>query len=165
MCLGRSTLPTPSPFNPLWLDRFSLSLHSCFSEDIAKWCKINTKTGFCFQKSHVEFGKLQTSSGTSKKLKFDGLLFSKIYIFFQLKHCIQRIYLTLLSNTCVKIHQIPYAILGIISLSHDTTSFYFFSSKITILSKKLAHRTANFHTFHCCVKIHQIPHVIFQTKS
>ena len=31
--------------------------------------------------------------------------------FFQLKHYIQKVYLTLLSNTCVKIHQIPHAIL------------------------------------------------------
>ena len=33
-----------------------------------------------FQKSHEEFGQLQTSSGKSKKLKFDGLLLSKKYI-------------------------------------------------------------------------------------
>ena len=32
------------------------------------------------KKSHEEFGKLQTSSGKSKKLKFDGLLLSKKYI-------------------------------------------------------------------------------------
>ena len=32
--------------------------------------------------------------------------------FLQLKHYIQRIYLTLLSITCVKIHQIPYVIFG-----------------------------------------------------
>ena len=136
MCLGRSTLTTPSPFNPLWLDRFSSPLHSCFSEDIAKCCKINAKTGFCFQKSHVEFGKLQTSSGTSKKLKFDGLLFSKIYIFFQLKHCIQRIYLTLLSNTCVKIHQISYVISETISLSQTQLPFIFLAQTLQYFRKK-----------------------------
>ena len=33
-----------------------------------------------FQKSHDEFGQLQTSSGKSKKWKFDGLLLPKKYI-------------------------------------------------------------------------------------
>ena len=38
------------------------------------------KTGSRFQKSYEEFGKLQTSSGKSKKLKFNGLHLSKSYI-------------------------------------------------------------------------------------
>ena len=38
------------------------------------------KTDSWFQKSHEEFGLLQTGSGKSKKLKFDGLLSSKKYI-------------------------------------------------------------------------------------
>ena len=42
-----------------------------------KWYKVYTKTDFWFQKSHQEFGQLQTSSGKSKKLKFDGLVLSK----------------------------------------------------------------------------------------
>ena len=79
------------------------------SYDITKWCKVYTKADSWFQKSHEEFGQLQTSSGKSKKLKFDGLLLSK-NTFLQLKHYIQRIYLLLLSTTCVKIHQITYAI-------------------------------------------------------
>ena len=52
-----------------------------FSYDIAQWCKVYTKTRSCFQKSHDEFGQLQTSSQKSKKLKLDGLLFSKIHSF------------------------------------------------------------------------------------
>ena len=40
-------------------------------------CKIYTKIDSWFQKSHEEFGQLQTSTGKSKKLKFDGLLLSK----------------------------------------------------------------------------------------
>ena len=32
------------------------------------------------KKSHEQFGQLQTGSGRSKKLKFDGLLLSKQYI-------------------------------------------------------------------------------------
>ena len=43
-------------------------------------CRFYTKTDSWFQKSHEEFGKLQTCSGKSKKLKFDGLLLSKKYI-------------------------------------------------------------------------------------
>ena len=51
----------------------------------------------------------------SKKLKFNGLHLSKKKTFFQLKHYIQRIYLTLLSTTCVNIHQTPYIIFETIS--------------------------------------------------
>ena len=58
------------------------------------------------QKSHEEFGQLQTSTGKSKKLKFDGLLSSKNK-FVQKIHYIQRIKL---STTCVKIYQITYVI-------------------------------------------------------
>ena len=43
-------------------------------------CKVHTKTDSWFEKSHKEFGQLQTNSGKSKKLKFDGLLLSKKYI-------------------------------------------------------------------------------------
>ena len=43
-------------------------------------CKVYTKIDSWFQKSHEEFGQLQTSTGKSKKLKFDGLLLSKKYI-------------------------------------------------------------------------------------
>ena len=67
-----------------------------------------------FKKAHEEFEQLQTSSGKSEKLKFDGLLCPK-KTFLQQKHYIQRIYLTLLSTTCVKIHQIIYVIFETIS--------------------------------------------------
>ena len=56
------------------------TLHFCFGYDITKWCKGYTKTYSGFQKSHEEFGQLQTSSEKFKKLKFDGLLLSKKYI-------------------------------------------------------------------------------------
>ena len=57
-------------------------LHACFSSDIIKWREIYTKTDSWFQKSYEEFGQFQASSGKfkSKKLKFHGLLLSKIYI-------------------------------------------------------------------------------------
>ena len=84
-----------------------------------KWCKVYAKTDSWFQKSHEEFAQLQIRSGKSKKLKFDGLLLSKKRIspnnrLLLLKH-IQNIDLTLLSTTCVKIHQINYVIFETIS--------------------------------------------------
>ena len=42
--------------------------------------KIYAKTDSWFQKSHEKFGEFQARSGKPKKLKFDGLLFSKKYI-------------------------------------------------------------------------------------
>ena len=61
-----------------------------------------------FQKSHEKFGQLQTSE-KSKTLKCDRLLLSKNK-FLQLKHYINKIYVTLLSTTCVKNYQINYVI-------------------------------------------------------
>ena len=93
------------------------------------------KTDSWFQKSHEEFGKLQTSSGKSKKLKFDGLLFPK-NTFLQLKHYIWRIYLTLLSTSCLKIHQITYVIFETISHFLRSNSSIFFSSNNTYFLQK-----------------------------
>ena len=47
---------------------------------VTKWCKVYTKTDTWFQKSHEEFGQLQTSSRKSVKSIFDGLLLCKTYI-------------------------------------------------------------------------------------
>ena len=51
--------------------------------------------------------------------------------FLQLKHYIQGIYLTLLSTTCVKIHQIPYVIFETISHFSRHNSSVFFNSNVT----------------------------------
>ena len=56
-------------------------------------------------------------------------------IFLQLKHYIQRIYLTLIPTTCVKIDQIPYVIFETISHFSQRNSSVFFS-------------TQTLHTFH-----------------
>ena len=45
----------------------------------------------------------------SKKLKLNGYICLKT-TFLQLKDYIQKIYLTLLSTNCVKIHQKPYVV-------------------------------------------------------
>ena len=108
---------------------------------LAKWCKVYAKTDSWFQKSHEKFAQLQISSGKPKKLKFDGLLLSKKCIspknrLLLLKH-IQNIYLTLLSTTCVKIHQINYVIFETIShRSRYNSSMYLFSSNITYFLRK-----------------------------
>ena len=99
MCLRRSILvlgvkipsPLDSPFNSFRWARFSLFLYLCFTWDMTKWCKIYTKTDSWFQKSHEEFGQLQTSSEKSKKLKFDEpLLFENTFC--QLKDCTEDLF-------------------------------------------------------------------------
>ena len=83
--------------------------------------------------------------------------------FLQLKH-IQWIYLTLLSTTCVQIHQITYVIFEAISHFHNTTPLYLFSSNITF--HKSSPSKCKFSDFSTAqIKVHQIPHVIFQIKS
>ena len=57
-------------------------------------------------------------------MKFDGIQLSK-NAFLQLKHYIQRIYLTLVSTVCVKIHQTPYVIFETISHFLRHSSLYF----------------------------------------
>ena len=65
---------------------------------------MHTKTDSWFKKSLKKFGQLQISSRKSYKLKFDRRLCQK-NILLQLKDYIKRIYSTLLSTTCVKVHQ------------------------------------------------------------
>ena len=71
--------------------------------------------------------------------------------FFQLNHYIQRIYLILLSITCVKIHQIFYVIIETNSPFERQNPSAFFKLKHCILSTKDAHKVQIFHcnTFHC----------------
>ena len=85
--------------------------------------------------------------------------------FLQLKHYIQRIYLTLFSTTCVKIYQIPFVIFEIISYFSRYNSSVFFSSNITYYLQKQPIKVQIFRLSTACVKIHQSPYVIFQTKS
>ena len=93
------------------------------------------RTDSLFKKSHKEFVQLETRRVRSERLKFLGLLLSK-NTFLQLKHYIQRIYLTLLLTTCtfnyLKIHQIAYVNFESIShFSQHTLSVFFFSSNST----------------------------------
>ena len=70
--------------------------------------------------------------------------------FLQLEHYLSKIYLTLLSTTCVKIHQITYVIFETY-ISHFSrhSSSVFSLLKHYILSTKVAYQSANFQIFYC----------------
>ena len=84
--------------------------------------------------------------------------------FLQLKQ-IQRIYLTLLSTTCVKIHQIPYFIFETITYFSRQNSNVLFSSNIAYFWQKYPIKVKIFRFSTARVNIHQISHAIFKTKN
>ena len=140
MCLRKNTsliggkaLPSISPSIPLGgllLAQLCTYVLAKLLQNGAKFMQKMTP-GF---KNHL--GSLdQRSCEKSEKLKFDGLLFSK-KTFVQLKHYIQRVYLTLLSTTCLKLHQIPHVIFEIISHFSRYNSSVFFQLKHYVLSTK-----------------------------
>ena len=92
--------------------------------------------------------------------------FSPKNTFLKLKIHIQRIYLTLLTTLCVKIHQIPNVIFE--NISHFFTTQVlcnFFSSKIAYFLHKWSIKVQIFRVSTARVKIHQLLHVIIQTKG
>ena len=102
-------------------------------------------------KNHMRNLDNFTQAVESPELKFDGLHFCPKNTFLQLEHYMPKIYLILLSTTCVKIHQITYFILlkpYIIHFSQHSSSVFFWL-KDYILSTKVAHQSANFKAFHC----------------
>ena len=109
-----------------------------YTYDITKWCKVYTKTDSWFQKSHEVFGQLQTSSGKSKKLKFDGLLLSKKYI-----PSAKTLYTEDLSNI---------------------TFNYLCENSPSDFLRKYPIKAQIFKFFTARVKVHQIPHGIFKQK-
>ena len=118
-CLVRSThLPVggkvPEPFDTLfdslrWAP-FSLVLQLCSSKAITK----------LIQKLTPDFKNHRNLDNLWRGVKSPKIWYSMGYTclkttFLQLKHYLQKIYVTLLSTTCVKIHQIPDAIFETIS--------------------------------------------------
>ena len=98
--------------------------------------KFIQKTVSCFKKSYEEFGQPQTTRSRVESPKSWNLMgyFCPRNTFIQLKH-IQRIYPTLLSTSCVKIHQMTYVIFETIChFSRHSPSIY---------------QTENFQTCHC----------------
>ena len=81
------------------------TLHLCFSYYITKSCKVYTKTDSWFQNHIRNLGNFRQAVESPKSWNLMGYFCPKT-TFLQLKYYIQRIYLTLLSTTCVKIHQI-----------------------------------------------------------
>ena len=127
----RSTLlPTgvrfPQSFDTLFYSLrwapFSLVLHLCSSKAILQKLTPDVK-------NHSNLGNFRQAIKSPKSRSSMGYICLKTSL--QLKHYIQKIYLTLLSTTCVKIHQIPYVICFMPSYFHDTTRLYHFSSKVT----------------------------------
>ena len=108
-------------------------LHSIYAYVLAKILQNGAKF---IQKLTPGFKNFDNFSGKSKKLNLMGYFCQK-NTYLKPKHYIHRIYLTLVSITCVKIHQITYVIFGTKVIFHDTTPLYSFSSR------------ANFQTFHC----------------
>ena len=133
------------------------------------------RTDSLFKESHKEFGQLETSRVTSEKLKFFGLLLSK-KTFLQLKHYIQRIYLTLLLTTCtfnyLKIHQISYVNFESIShFSQHASSVFFLAQIVHTFDKSrqskykfLDFQLLEFNFTQFLVFQFQFPNSIFQTK-
>ena len=117
------------------------NLHLCFSYDITKWCKVYTKLTPGF-KNHIKNLDNYRQAVESPKIWnliayfcLKNTLVQK-NTFFQLKHYMQRIYLTLFSTTCVKIHQTSYVIFETISHFSWHNSSVFFSSNITYVLQK-----------------------------
>ena len=121
-CLVRSTLlPTgvrfPQSFDTLFYSLrwapFSLVLHLCSSKTIINGAKFIQKLIPDF-KNHRNLDNFRQAVKSPKSRNSMGCICLKTTLF-QLKHYIQKIYLTLLSTTCLKIHQIPHAIFETIS--------------------------------------------------
>ena len=85
--------------------------------------------------------------------------------FIQLKHNIQRIYPSLLSTTCVTIHQMTYVISETISHFSRHSPSIFFSSNITYFLAKQPIKVKIFRLATARIKTDQVPHVIFGTES
>ena len=137
MCLGRTTphiggkaFPSfDSLFDSHRWARFSLALHLCSSYVITKWCKIYTKTDSGFKNHMRNLDNFRQTVESPKSWNLMGYFCPK-NTFLQLKHYIQRIYLTLLS-TIVKTHKIPNVNFNSISHFSRHNLSVFFSSNNT----------------------------------
>ena len=106
------------------------------------------KTDSWFQKSYEEFGKLQTSSGKSIKLKFNGLHLSKKYI-----PSAKILYAEDLSNITYNYlcKNSPNSLYNFETISHFSrpNSSVLFQLKHYIILTKIFHQSVNFQIFHC----------------
>ena len=144
MCLGTSTPRIRGKGPPLipssiLFDWFPLAqLSTCVQLLLQNGAKCIQKLTPRF-KNHMRdnFRQAVESSKSSNSMGY----FCPKNIFLQLKHYIQRIHLTLLSTTCLKIHQIPCVIFETIS------QFFYF--KYYKLLTKVSHQSENVQTFHC----------------
>ena len=109
------------------------TLNLLFSLDIKKMVQNLYKNWLLVSKVTRE---IRTTSDKQWKVQKVQIRWEIWNSFLQLKHYIQRISLTLLSTTCVKVHQIPYVISE--TVSHFPRYYYsvFFSSSITHFQQK-----------------------------
>ena len=88
--------------------------------------------------------------------------------FIQLEHYLLKIYLTLLSLTCVKIHQITCHFWNHIEvIFHDTVPLHLLAQTLHVFYKSSPPKCkfSDFPLLGLKAKVHQVSHVIFQTKS
>ena len=114
-CLGRSTpsllgvnlsIPSSSPLDGLLLAQ----LYTYFlAKSLQNGATFKQKLTPGFKNHMRNLDNFRQAVESPKSWNSMGYIFSNNR-FLQLKDYIQRIYLTLLSTTCVKIHQIPYVI-------------------------------------------------------
>ena len=156
MCLGRSTLciggkaPPPSIPSLIPLDGKNVT-----PEKNKNWLLVSKITRGIWITSDkqwkVRIAEIRWSTFVQKKY----ILPAKT---------LQRICLTLLSTTCVKIHQILYVIFKTIShFSRHNSSVFFLVQTLQTFDKSSLSKYKFLSTTR--VKIQQIPHAIFQTKS
>ena len=107
----------------------------------------------------------QTVESPVEELKFDGLLLNNTFL--QLEHYIPKIYLILLSITCVKIHQITYVNFETMYKSFLTTQFFCiaFAQTLHTFYKSSPSKCKFSEPSNARVKVDQFSHVFFQTKS
>ena len=123
-----------------------------------------------FKKLTPGFKNLMRNLGSSrhvvespKSWNSMGYYFCPKNTFLQLKH-IQGIYPTLLSTTCVKIHQIPYVIFEIVTYFPWHNSSGFFSSNIIYFLQKQSIKVQIFRFSTAHIKVHPISHVFLEPR-
>ena len=109
-----------------------------YTYDITKWCKVYIKLTSGFKNHMMYLDNFKQAVESPKSWNSMGYFCPK-NTFLQLKH-IQRIYLTLLSTTCVRIY---------LPIFHGTTPLYFLAQTLHTFYKIRPHQSANFENFHC----------------
>ena len=125
-------------------ENYIYTLHLCFSQDMLNTTKFIQKLTPGFKNLMRNLNNFRQAVESTKT--WNMMRFCPKHTFLQLKHYIQRIYLSLMWSNCVKIHQITFVILE--TISHFSQLLCIFLVHY-VSSTKVAHQSANFQTFHC----------------